>query len=292
MYPQNYFSLFPPFPRNNRVFVAMSFDEKFMCRWTSVIEPAIRNVARNGHRLEPNRVDARTNSDSILTEILGGMTNDRLIFADVTTIEKIDRRAIRNANVMYEIGLAHAVRLPEEVIIFRSDDDELLFDILSVRVNRYSPESDRAAARKSVSEAIINALKEVDLKRNLAVKAAAESLDANAHWALTVAVYQGELQDWPTKTMVQAMSSAPCNQAIRRLLEIGALRMDFLKLEAKVIENLSEGSEETIGKYKATEFGGAILEYCNKEMQFFEPDVQQSLKAKFDANAQDKQGPR
>lgn len=264
----------------------MSFDEKFMPRWTSVIEPAIRAVGRNDHRLEPNRVDARTNSDSILTEILGGITNDRLIFADVTTIDKIDQRAIRNANVMYEIGMAHAVRLPEEVIIFRSDEDELLFDILNVRVNRYSPECDQAAARELVSEAIINALKEIDLKRNLAVKAAAESLDATAHWALTVAVYQGELRDWPTKTTIaQALSSAPPNQAIRRLLEMGALRMQFLKLQASVIENLSEASEETLGKYKATEFGRAILEYCWREMRFIAPDVQHALEATFGANA-------
>lgn len=33
MYPRNYFDFFPPFPRNLRVFVAMSFDDRFKKRW-------------------------------------------------------------------------------------------------------------------------------------------------------------------------------------------------------------------------------------------------------------------
>ena len=86
MYPQTYFGLFPPFPRENKVFVAMSFAPQFQARWKAVITPAIRSVMVNGKPLEPHRVDARQISDSVLTEILGGITNDRLIFADVSTI--------------------------------------------------------------------------------------------------------------------------------------------------------------------------------------------------------------
>jgi hypothetical protein len=39
MYPANYFGLFPPFPRENTVFVAMSFDPRFQTRWSNVIVP-------------------------------------------------------------------------------------------------------------------------------------------------------------------------------------------------------------------------------------------------------------
>ena len=44
MFPNHYFGLFPPFPRNNRVFVAMSFDEQFKDRWQNVLVPAITSV--------------------------------------------------------------------------------------------------------------------------------------------------------------------------------------------------------------------------------------------------------
>jgi len=69
---------------------------------------------------------------------------------------------------MYEVGLAHALRLPEEVILFRSDSDPLLFDVANVRVNWYDPDGNPEEARRKVADIIIEALKEVDLKKNLA----------------------------------------------------------------------------------------------------------------------------
>ena len=69
MYPNTYLNLFPPFPLDKRVFVAMSFDSRFDDRWTKVIAPAIRSVD-----LVPHRVDFKTTSDSELTEILEGIS--------------------------------------------------------------------------------------------------------------------------------------------------------------------------------------------------------------------------
>jgi len=168
VYPANYFGLFPPFPRKDTVFVAMSFDEQFEKRWTDVIGPAIANVKPNGNALAAIRVDSRRISDSILTEILSGIGTARLVLADVTTIGYMDGgRAIRNANVLYEVGLAHAQRLPEEVLLFRSDNDNLLFDVANVRVNTYAPDQAPDEARKLISDCVEAALREVDLRRNL-----------------------------------------------------------------------------------------------------------------------------
>jgi len=86
MYPLNFFSLFPPFPKNNKVFVAMSFEDKFNKRWEEVILPGIKNIARGGQRLEAYRVDVRKVSDSILTEILTEISNCLLVFADLTSL--------------------------------------------------------------------------------------------------------------------------------------------------------------------------------------------------------------
>jgi hypothetical protein len=205
MFPRNYFGLFPPYPRDNKVFVAMSFEDRFQSRWNEVISPAIRNVIRQGTPLQPVRVDARLISDSILTEILDGVTNGCLVFADVTTIGHIDGRSIRNGNVMYEIGLAHAVRLPEEVLIFRSDSDRLLFDVANVRANSYDPEGDPELARSQVSNAIIESLKELDLRRYLAVRSAAQSLDA-VGWSVLLLATTKDVSQFPTKTMDKATS--------------------------------------------------------------------------------------
>jgi len=283
MFPRNYFGLFPPFPRENKVFVAMSFDDRFQSRWENVISPAIRNVAVNDTSLEPHRIDTRRIGDSILTEILGGITNDRLIFADITTLGHVDGRPIRNGNVMYEIGLAHSVRLPEEVLIFRSDSDHLLFDVANVRVNSYDPDGDPKHARAQVSDVIIESLKELDLKRSLAVKSAAQSLDFTGWWVLSMAAAKNGVHHFQTRTMGQALGNAANNAAIVRLLEFGALETDYVKLTTELVKQFN-GPAEQLVKYKPTSFGKAILEYAATEMVGTSPEIQSLLAGKFEKN--------
>jgi hypothetical protein len=64
---------------------------------------------------------------------------------------------------MYEIGLAHAVHTAPEVILFRSDNDRLLFDVTHVRVNSYDPDHDETGACRKLADAITDALREVEL---------------------------------------------------------------------------------------------------------------------------------
>lgn len=274
MFPRNYFGLFPPFPRNNKVFVAMSFDDRFKSRWENVISPAIKSVAVNDVPLEPQRVDARTIGDSILTDILSGITNSRLIFVDVTSIGHVndDKVAVRNGNVMYEVGLAHSVRLPEEVLIFRSDTDRLLFDITNVRVNSYDPDGDPQRARTQVTDAIVETLRELDMNRNLAVRSAARSLDFNGWWVLSMAQTKDGVHSFRTNSMGKALANAANNAAIVRLLEFGALETDFLRITPELLAQ-GDGPAELLLKYKTTPFGQAILEFAMTKMVGDTPEI-------------------
>jgi len=177
MYPPNLFYLFPPFPRENKVFVAMSFDRGFDKRWEEVIIPGVKEITVNGTSLEPYRVDIGKGSDSITSEILSGISNCRLFLADITTIGKLGDNPIRNGNVMYEVGIAQAVRLPAEVILFRSDDDPLLFDMVTNRVNYYNPDNKPEEAKQKVKDAIISTGNEINLQKHLSVRQAVDSLD-------------------------------------------------------------------------------------------------------------------
>ena len=56
-----------------------------------------------------------------------------------------------NANVLYEVGLAHALRAPEQVLLFRSDADPLLFDVSGIRVHTYDPDGDPEGAKKKLT---------------------------------------------------------------------------------------------------------------------------------------------
>jgi hypothetical protein len=76
------------------------------------------------------RVNLSRKSDSIITEIVQNIAQCRLVLTDISTTgwsrSGVRRsRPIRNSNVMYELGIAHAARLPEEVIIVRADADHL-----------------------------------------------------------------------------------------------------------------------------------------------------------------------
>src|SRR5690349_11432120 len=129
MYPHTFLSLFPPFPRNDNVFVAMSFDKSLKLRFEAVIQPAIEKAG-----LKAIVVRKSTISDSILTEILSGISDSRLVLVDLTGPAGSGKTS---PNVMYEMGIAHAVRQPAEVILFRSDTGDIPFDMTNVRVNQY-----------------------------------------------------------------------------------------------------------------------------------------------------------
>lgn len=128
MYPKQYFDLFRSDIDEKIVFVGMSFDPAYATLWQDIIEPAILQAA-----FCPHRVDLQVAGDSIMIDIMKGILHAKLLLFDVTA----DDRGARNGNVMYELGLAHAIRHPEEVLIVRADSDPLLFDVANIRVHKY-----------------------------------------------------------------------------------------------------------------------------------------------------------
>ncbi len=279
MYPAHLFSLFPPFPREDKVFVAMSFDPRFDPRWKNVIAPAIvGGVLRNAKPfLEPVRVDTRKISDSILTEILSGISNSRLVLADISTIGYLDKTAVRNGNVMYEVGLAQAVRLPEEVLLFRSDDDSLLFDTANIRVNTYAPDDAPENARAQVADTIIAALREIDLRKHIAVKKAAEALDYTSWWVLAQSQSDDGVPHPPMQTMGQALGNAARAAAIARLLEVGALKTSYLKVTPEVLAKWGDSPDFQLLKYECTEFGKSVFHEGAARIGLLAPELQREL---------------
>ena len=283
MYPAHVFSLFPPFPREEKVFVAMSFDQRFDARWHDVIAPAVRRIGVNDTRLEPVRVDTRNISDSILTEILSGVANSRLVFADITTIGFLEGKPIRNGNVMYEIGLAQAVRLPEEVVLFRSDNDPLLFDVSAIRVNSYSPDTAPGKAQAAVADILLGALRELDLRRHLAVRKAVEILDYPSLMMLHESKGQQGVRHPQMNTMRDALGNAARASAISRLLEMGALRTQYLRVTAKLLDDVGDSPDIDLLKYECTEFGEAVSRETAARLGLFSPELQLTLEKQFAA---------
>lgn len=287
MYPQSLFTLLPPYPRSHRAFVAMSFAKEFTPRWERVLEPALRRIAFDGAKLEPFRVDTSMASDAILTEILQEIATCRLIVADISALHTLDHRPVRNANVMYEVGIAHATRLPEEVILLRSDDHALDFDIAGVRVHSYSPDDAPAAATEQVIELVVASQQALDRRRTVAVTSAAAQLTEPALLVLFGALKDGFVRHPRGSTLRDITRDREVAGAIQHLLSLGALRATPLALNEELLEQAERGEDsgETILRYCLTPIGNALIQRIVDDMGLSRPDIAERLSRLIDDGA-------
>jgi hypothetical protein len=264
MYPAEILNLFPPFAHTDQVFVAMSFDKRFDSAWNRVFTPAVAALSVNRTPLSAFRVNLSRKSDSIITEVVQAIAQCRLILADISTAGWYRRglrrmRPIRNSNVMYELGIAHASRLPEEVVIVRADSDPLDFDIAGVRVHQYP--ADLETARDMVQALLHEALASVDQRRSIAVKKALANLDPTMYMLLAEL---GEIAHPIINTMGQVLASSERLGAIHRLLAGGMLQAVLGPLP----DNFMERPVAELVRYRKTRFGAEVFAAARREMGF------------------------
>jgi hypothetical protein len=162
-----YIDLFRSFDRKKEVFVGMPFSTQFKSRWKEIFEPAIVSFSLNPYRTKEILV-----SNSITIDILDGISRARFLLFDIS-----DEKGKPNPNVMYELGIAHAVRFPEEVIVLRDDISQSnTSDISHIRWNTFSPEETEKSITK-IKELIKNAEKEIDLTKDRLVTKVVNLLD-------------------------------------------------------------------------------------------------------------------
>jgi len=168
MYPKIYIDLFRSFDREPEVFVGMPFSKEFEPRWKSIYKPAIISC-----NLKPFRVKERFVSDSIPIDILSGISRAKFLLFEISN----EKTARPNPNIMYELGIAHATRIPEEVIIIRDKQSENIpFNIKHIRWNNFSPQNSKQSIT-IIKNLIKKAKKEVDLTKDLIINKALNSLD-------------------------------------------------------------------------------------------------------------------
>ncbi|MFC2000510.1 hypothetical protein ACFLXE_07155 [Chloroflexota bacterium] len=100
-----------------KCFVIMPFEEPFHRYYQEVFAPAIRKA-----KLTPLRADEIEKPGVIVDQIWRGIQEAEVLLADLTG---------RNANVMYELGLAHALGKP--VVQLVQSVTDLPFDLKALR---------------------------------------------------------------------------------------------------------------------------------------------------------------
>ncbi|WP_053215365.1 MULTISPECIES: hypothetical protein [Priestia] len=106
-----------------KIFFIMPFDTEF----NDMYEHIKQVIEEENAIYEVFRADNLLNQQNILKDIVLAINDSDLIVADLTDL---------NANVFYELGLAHALR--KDVILLTQQLDELPFDLRSYRVISYS----------------------------------------------------------------------------------------------------------------------------------------------------------
>jgi len=209
MFPRDFFLDYWNPALRDEVFVAMPFASEFTPVWEEAVIPAVERC-----NLRPFRVDIRKVSDSIFVDILDGVAHARLILVDLSPVSFPPTSLMRslfsnasqnpqfpNGNVMYELGLAHATRQAEEVILVRNHNDtRLLFDVSGVRSHNYPPGNLGAAS--NVFEGLMrDALATIDRTKSLQVGKAVQAITIDSiklirkYWPHSFMIYSKNPDD-------------------------------------------------------------------------------------------------
>lgn len=274
--------------KRDEVFVIMSFDAAFQQRWERVIEPCIREELK----LTPVRVDYRESGESIVHDILDGIAHAKLVLADITSVPMKDANGTewpqRNGIVMWELGIAHTMRMPDEVIVVRSDDEKSLFDLTQFRAFYINPLRE-IQAKNTIRDLAVDRLRSVAQSGTRYVEQCVDALDYPC-WSVLTRSVQNEGMDAPViRTMGDVLSGVSLLPAIRRLLEMGALKTSYIKITPEfIIDPASETMpEERTMRYVPTPLAEAILRHAGSRMFDLSPelisameDLNQKLEAK------------
>jgi hypothetical protein len=104
-------------PVKDQCFVVMPFQPRFDLVYQDVFTPAIQDAG-----LVPVRGDEIYGARRVMQDVWEGIRVSRMVLAEVTD---------RNGNVLYELGLAHAIG--KAVIIVTNTMDDVPFDLKDVR---------------------------------------------------------------------------------------------------------------------------------------------------------------
>ena len=217
MYPRAFFDTYWRGNVRNEVFVAMSFAAEFNDVYSEAIKPAIRSLG-----MEVNRANDPARSGCLLTRILDGIGHAKLVFVDISVMTMEPWKGQRNANVMYELGVAHALRPETDLIVVRSDNQRLNFDIGAIQVRSY-PREDLSAARAQFTAWIQSGLEERNMMMSLIIERARQRLDQASLKAMMDCWNAHKFQPFKTDDV-----GAEQRAAIPRLLDLDIIRCEIL----------------------------------------------------------------
>ena len=127
--------------------------------------------------LKAYRVDLSKTGDSILSDIVDNIAHSQMVVADVSIMGYDSKTGVpyRNANVLYEIGVALACRQPTEVLLIRDDEQKFLFDVSTIPHKKLNF-ADVNEARTQLQQELVERLRERQIIDDARVEVAVASM--------------------------------------------------------------------------------------------------------------------
>lgn len=144
--------------RRDNCFTMMPFSDPFSIYYEQLYKPAIEDAG-----LEPVRADDLFRPGVIVSDLWRMIQEAKVLLAELTT---------KNANVFYELGLAHAIGKP--IVLISETLDDVPFDLQQLRVLLYDKDdptwgdklkADITTAIKETLEAPIEAVPNIFRKK-------------------------------------------------------------------------------------------------------------------------------
>lgn len=193
------------------------YDEIFFPALSSITLP-------EGGNLVPHRTDRDYFSGNISHEMFQYLEYSRVTFADITSL---------NPNVMYELGVRHALR-PSGTVLFKQPDSPIPFDISQTKAFPYlfEPEEHAAESRELLRKVVCETLAQnkLDSPVQLGLKAQ-QNLPPEADFFLQEAQHAIRNRDLSSavESYKQLQQLAPSNAKI--LYELGILYRNLGRFE-------------------------------------------------------------
>jgi hypothetical protein len=130
MYPKLFFENFWSSGQKNEIFIGIPFDGEYNTKFQK-----IDRVAKSLGFDKANTVKEGIIAGDIIHEILDGIANSKTLLFDISDDTRWSKI---NENVTYELGIAHAMREPEDILVIRKKSEKpISFDFSHIRYHEY-----------------------------------------------------------------------------------------------------------------------------------------------------------
>ncbi len=244
MYPKHFVESFWESEQKNQLFALMPFDD-YVEKKFEIIDKAAKKIGFE----KGFRVGIETEANSINDRILDGIANSKMIIADLSDDSRTGDTSL---NVMYELGIANAIREPFDIVIYAIGKNpekilKLPFDIRNLHIN-----FEKELSEEFIQKIVSSAMKNQEWHKSKRVKVAAESIDENG------LALMNKIGWWPTGYNHFNSKGYPAEMrmSLLRLIDLGIVRFACESYKGH------SGFEYA---YHWTPFGYAVMKYLGIE---------------------------